>query len=410
VIINGPDRDGATSAADGSFRIVGLEPGKYKLSTDPPNQRDDAGPVVEVPAGTARTGITITIEAKDGVIRGTVVDADGKPTADAWIMAFEADSEASRPALSSSDGRFTIEHLRKSTYRVVATGPRGASHGEKDGVNPGDTVTIQLAALGTLAVRVTGQGAAVTSYDLACKSVNGELDRRVDSADGTYTLEHLAPGAYDCTVAALHGTSAGRVAVPAGNASLELELVPYATVTGTVVSVLSGQPVSGICALAGTDARQVQDVMTGTAPVTDAAGRFTIDRVTPGDGAVVLFPQSVVTQELAQRPYTATAGQQLDLGVIQVVPPRTGDAGTLGMATELGDGALVVTLLQPGGPAAQAGIVVGDQVTVIDSHAVAQLTSAIAQKLLASGNVSAGQTLALTLRRGATVSVTAAKW
>jgi hypothetical protein len=366
--------------------------------------------VIELAAGAARTGITITVDPKDGVIRGTVVGADGNPTADAWVTAEGPDDDVSRPVLSTANGGFTIDHLGNASYRVVATGPRGASHGEKNGVKTGESITIQLTALGTLAVRVAAHGAPVTSYDLACRSLNGEIDRHVDSSDGTYELEHLAPGGYECTVQAQAGSATGHADVPGGAATVDLELRPYATITGTVVSVLTGQPVPGIYALAGTDAQQVQGLITGSGPVSDAGGRFTIEHVTPGQGTLTLFPKSAVNQQLAEKPYTAEAGAHLDLGAIPILPPRTGEPGTLGMATELGDGALAVAMVQPGGPAAQAGIVVGDRVTAIDGHSVVQLTPATAQQLVASGNVGAGQTLALTLQRGVTVSVTGVKW
>jgi C-terminal processing protease CtpA/Prc len=105
-----------------------------------------------------------------------------------------------------------------------------------------------------------------------------------------------------------------------------------------------------------------------------------------------------------------TAGQRLDLGTIRVVPPRQGDAGTLGMATEIDAKGLTVSLVQPNGPAAQAGVVVGDRITAIDGQSVADITPDLAQKVLSSGLIGAGQQVVLELERGATVTLTAAKW
>jgi S1-C subfamily serine protease len=151
-------------------------------------------------------------------------------------------------------------------------------------------------------------------------------------------------------------------------------------------------------------------LITGGGPATDASGRFTIDHVGAGSGAVMLMAKSSMEGPLATKPYTVQAGQRLDLGVIKVVPPRQGDAGTLGMATEIQGDSLAVTLVQPGGPAAQAGIVVGDKIISIDGHSVAELTPATAQKVISSGTIGAGEQAGLGLERGQTVTVTAAKW
>ena len=115
-------------------------------------------------------------------------------------------------------------------------------------------------------------------------------------------------------------------------------------------------------------------------------------------------------QPLAHQIYNAVAGQATDVGPIKIVPPRTTDAGTFGMALEAGASTLDVTSVTPGGPAASAGIVAGDKITAIDGHAITDITPKIAQTALSSGTVGVGQTVSLALERGATVSVTSIKW
>jgi hypothetical protein len=198
------------TAPDGTFRIVGLEPGKYAVEVDDivdrfermTKQKKDDKPqnVVEIAAGESRTGVTVTVEARDGAIRGTVVDTSGKPVADAWVTIArqlpgmkmqgldDMFTENTTPLLTNSDGKFTADHLRKGTYHVGVEGPRGASHGEQDDVKTGTSITITLAALGTLAGRTTTGATPVASYDLDCYGPAGRIDRHVDAADGAYTL------------------------------------------------------------------------------------------------------------------------------------------------------------------------------------------------------------------------------
>jgi hypothetical protein len=317
----------------------------------------------------------------------------------------------SGPVLTDGSGRFTIDHLRKGTYTLVAEGARGASRGEKAGAKTGDTVTIEMTTLGTLAGHVTSGGAPVTPYDLSCRGPASSIDRRITMADGSYSLEHLPPGSYTCSVSADKGTGKGTADVPAGPATLDLALVPWSSITGTVVSVLSGQPVPNITVIAGgLGGRGFADVISGKAPVTDAAGRFTVERVPAGSGSVTLMPQTGSFDQLAHREYTVGEGQRVDLGTIKIVPPRSGDAGTFGLVAAPKDGKLVVITVAPVGPAQQAGVLVNDVITALDGHAVSDVGADMAAQLLSSGRIGVGAQVALTLERGATVTLTAAKW
>lgn len=205
-----------------------------------------------------------------------------------------------------------------------------------------------------------------------------------------------------CVASSDAGRGKGDVNVPAGPATLDLVLVPWASLTGTVVSVLDGKPVAGVTLLAGADhdASQFADLLGGKGPTSDAAGRFVVPRVSPGKGALVVMPKDAGFEELAHRDYEVSAGQRLDLGTIKVVPPRTGDAGTLGFALELEGAVLTVSSVKAGGPAAAAGVQVGDKLTAIGGVPVTTLTPKLAQTLVASGSVTIGQSYPLTLDRG----------
>ncbi len=425
----------ATVAADGTFKIVGLEPGKYRIgaswgwgdrmmmySDKDKDKKKDPPPTVELAKAEQKTGVKLTVEARDGVIRGNVVGADGHAAPDAWVSVrldrgkdmpeFEFDTEDSKPVLTGADGKFVVDHLKRGTYKVVVDGPRGSSRGEKSGVKTGDTVTIELTTLGTLTGHVTSGGAPVAVYDLICKGPVGPIDRRITAADGAYMLEHLAPGSYACSISADQGTAKATVDVPSGPATLDLTLVPWAQVTGSVVSVLTGQPVAGIVAISGgfENGRGMADVLAGKAPTTDATGRFRIDHVAAGSGSIMLVPSTGGFDQLAKKDFTASEGQVVDLGAIKVVPPRNGEAGTFGLVTAPKDGKLSVVSVAPGGPAEKAGITTADVITQLDGRDLTQIPPEAAAALLSSGRIATGDTVTLTLERGSTVQLTAAKW
>ena len=431
----------ARTAADGGFTLVGLEAGKYEVAVS-----DDLGPlawahpasadkpreplVVDVAKATARTGLVLTVEARDGVIRGLVVGADRKPVADAWVTSSldgpDADGkhisigvvmgdDASAPILTGADGRFALDHLRHGSYTIVVEGPRGASRASRPKVKTGETVTIALAPLGTLTGRVTSGGSPVATYDLECDGPR-DVQRRVTSAEGTYAFERLAPGAYTCTATADAGTVTGTIEVPAGPTKLDLALTPYASISGVVVNALSGAPVAGVRVMAALDdggraGAGLDEAMLGRGPTTDASGRFVVERQAAGKGRLVVLPKEGGLLTLAMREYTAVAGQRVDVGTIKIVPPRTGDAGTLGLGTSVEDGKLVVASVKPGGPAEQGGVKVGDRIVAIDGHPVTDLE--LGRQLVASGTVGVGQVVQLGLDRAGTpvqVTLTAIAW
>src|SRR5665647_1011997 len=138
--------------------------------------------------------------------------------------------------------------------------------------------------------------------------------------------------------------------------------------------------------------------LTGEAPKTDASGRFVIQRVAIGKGKALVMPTEGF-QPLGTRDYTAAEGQPIDLGTIEVVPPRIGDAGTFGIATHVDGDKLLVSSVKDGGPAANAGVQVGDRITAINGRDVAALTLPIASLLLQSGNIGVAQPATLTLER-----------
>jgi len=428
----------ATTSANGAFKLLSLQAGTYELSahvrdemfdfgghTDKAGKDNKAHPEVVVGAAEAKTGAVITIPARNSTIRGVVIGSDKQPAADTWVTARHWPSRAatakdgealsyegewmatSEPVLTSTDGTFTIAKLREGDYKVIAEGPRGSSRAEKK-AKTGDTITIELAPLGTLSGKVTSNGAPVVGYELHCNGPGGGNDRSSAAVDGGYSLEHLVPGAYNCTVEADAGTANGKVDVPAGAATLDLALTPWASITGQIVSMFdkSGIPHLGVVA-SGAGGGGMLEAISGGGPKTDAGGRFTLPKVGTGKGWLTVMPKDGF-DPLATKEYEIVNGQHLDLGQISIVPPRQGDPGTFGMTTVWTD-VLTVTQVKPGGPAANAGIVVGDVITTLAGQPVKTLGGPQVEQYLASGSIGIGTTVQLGLARGATVSLTSVK-
>lgn len=451
--MDGMRNAGTSTAGDGSFRIKGLDAGTFNVRVvddqgqlawgDSAHKDKPREPIkVELAAAAERTGLTLTVEGTDGTIKGVVLGPDKKPASDVWIsttlereeakdgkdkgdfdqeaaMARYAMGSSRPPTLTNADGAFTVSRLRRGTYTLTATSAKGNMRIEKKGVKTGDTVTLTLASLGTLTGRVTSGGSPVAKYEIDCTKTGDyeSVDRQISDANGAYSLERMIPGDYKCVATSDQGQALSKVTVPAGEAKLDLVMVPWASITGTVVSVLSGEPVVGVKILAGSkdsfDSSQFTDMLGGKGPTSDAAGRFVVPRVSPGKGELAVMPKAGGFEQLAKREYEITAGQKLDLGTIKIVPPREGDAGTLGMSTDLTEGVLTVASVKAGGPAEASGVQVGDKITSVNGIPVATLTPEIAKTLMSSGVVGVGQTFLLGLERAGApvqVSVVAVKW
>ncbi|MEO8703042.1 MAG: carboxypeptidase regulatory-like domain-containing protein, partial [Kofleriaceae bacterium] len=427
-ISDGGDRGGALTGASGAFRVVGLDPGTIQVSVSDDQGRipwaqgeDTVKPLTfELAKAQAMTGVTLTVEARDGVIRGVVLGPDRKPTGDAWVtprLETKATSRddvmavfrnSTQPVLTGADGTFVLDHLRRGTYELSVEGPRGASRVSKSGVKPGETVTLVLEPLGTLAGRVTLGAAPVAAFDIDCTpkpDAAGHIDsddvspeRRFTNADGTYLLERMAPGEYTCNVRANAGTGTGKVTLASAPAKLDFALAPYASITGTVVHAITGEPVKGLNVLAHGDNMDTEafgDLISGKGPVTDASGRFLIEHVPAGKGKLAVVPREAFN-ELATRDYTTVAGQRLDVGTIKVVPPREGgENGTIGITTANDEGKLTVASVMPEGPADLAGVRGGDRVVSIDGKPVAEMGVEIAQGYLFAGGLAIGQKVVL---------------
>jgi len=335
----------AVTGTDGSFRAIGVVPGEYTLSvTDVEEELEVIAPqlpanTIEVPAG-GMSDLAITVEARDRTMRGVVIGVDGKPAPDTWVVAAPAVSESepfliedapdapdlsraafdwtgrNKIALTDADGRFAIPGLRAGIYDVAAEGAKGNARGIARNASPDRPVRIQLTALGGLTIAVARGGAPVTRYDL---EVSGpEPDQRtVSAADGRITLTGLPPGEYSIRAVTADGAAKTTITLAQGASSTAtLAIGAWATVTGQIVDQATGKPIPSISAF-------IQDALLSadtdsTSWVSDANGRFTIERVPPGKGEVIIYTGSGDGAHVA---FEAGEGARVDVGIIRLEAP-----------------------------------------------------------------------------------------
>jgi protocatechuate 3,4-dioxygenase beta subunit len=133
----------ARLAADGTFRMVGLPPDRYLLSTTWPGMRTDAGgwwladitvanrTLGDVPLTVAPNAVVsdVVLQLRDriGAVEGTLTDQDGRPAPGYVVLAFPIERESwttvSRrvvpPVRPATDGRFVVSGLPAGEYYLA---------------------------------------------------------------------------------------------------------------------------------------------------------------------------------------------------------------------------------------------------------------------------------------------------
>jgi protocatechuate 3,4-dioxygenase beta subunit len=233
--IGGAARDkkawaGDSSQKDGSYRLKGLKAGTYKVEVD---SDEGVGP---------KDGWKVDVKGREvvqdlvlddvGTIKGTVVDAEGKPVTGVHVEARAIARDSwwwgGGTVRSNDDGSFTLEGNRAGEYRVYAhRGAWGdelrkpgtdddAKQGEHVTVHAGQTASVRLvveAQSGTIkGVCVDATGKPVTdAFVTAARESDAAGNQRssvgetrwswdekpqLTGTDGAFVVSKLSSGAY----------------------------------------------------------------------------------------------------------------------------------------------------------------------------------------------------------------------
>ncbi len=417
--------DGSFAAARvpaGEYRVVVLD-GRQVLTG--PGDGEAQGVPVTITVG-AVEDLNIVVERRAGKIRGRVVDSDGGPVADAFVESsceqpamgglggmrldgFFGNTAAQR--LTDLDGRFELDGLAACKYTLLAR-RRGGGEGTALHVEITSDVEIRIAEAASLAgrVRVVG-GDAPQEFSVAitARAIDYRASDSFFRTDGVFRFPEVPAGVYEVLVESLVGAGTGQVSVAeGGRAEVQVELAGRVTVRGRIVDLATGEGVPGMQVLLA--ARGKQQIFVGgdiqrEGQVTDAQGRFEIEKVAAGAASMTVMPRGMVDNgyRLFGRgvEVPASAGAVVELGSVKVARSRIAEnerAGELGLT--LGEGGVVTAAL---GPAAQAGVQVGDVVVAVDGHAMVGEDAYLFHELM---RVKPGTVLRLTLARGETVALT----
>ena len=391
-----PSAEGAVSGPGGAFvvqapddalleaRHTGFAPGRAALDFA---ARSTGRVVVRLgAAGAPGTPAPIT---------GRVL-AGGAPVEGALVAARlllrggpgSAEEPVSAQALSDAEGLFTLRDMAPGRHLLTAA-REGFTQARAVVVRAGEEATIELTRGGTLSgvVRDAATGAPVAPFRVEAR--RGGRGWRlpvgaatVVDASGRFELRDLPPGPVTVTASAPgHLPSPGvEATVPEhpGIAEVELRLGRGGRVTGRVTDRVTGQPLPGArVALEGSGGSEPSLLDAGASAVTGADGAFlvsglparTVTLLVAGDGHHARIVTGIDVPD-------GGAAGPVDVKLTPLAEgeePRVELAG-IGVAMQRqGRNGLRITLVVPGGGAAEAGLMVDDVILSVEGRPVSEL-------------------------------------
>lgn len=301
------------SEATGAFTCDALAAGEYRVratSSRFPRPSmpgsNDGGQPVTVRANEVST-VKLVVEAQSGAIKGTVLDGAGKPIQDAFVAAArETDGPGgrgrgvyetrwtwdTRPNLTTADGSFTVPRLAAGKYTVRAY-RRGGGEAIAQHVEAGSTVTLQIAAPGTIEGTARRAGTPPTTLTVAVSNPETGLSRDEEfyQTAGHYIVRDLPRGHLAVTIEGDGARKTVEVDLADGERkTVDAELDSLVTVTGRVVEKGTTTPVRGIRMVIAAKGSAMRPILRDDDSVSDERGRFTLHNVSPGNLMLMGIP------------------------------------------------------------------------------------------------------------------------
>lgn len=221
--------------AAGTFRLSGLPRARmHVVASDGSSSSENIA--IDLDGGDARN-LEIRLQL-DGMITGVVTNRFGAAIENAQVVCIGMPRGAvgTRPVLpetTDAHGRFTCSALAPGQHFLTATRPypnnnqspaqRSISTSVMTGARD---VRLVLPDDGTIVGRVSISGQTLSQFSIALDS--GAAPRMFNSADGSFTLDGLAPGSYSLQIAGPSFSRKLDVTVPEGD-TLDLGMIDVAS-------------------------------------------------------------------------------------------------------------------------------------------------------------------------------------
>jgi len=314
----------AETGEDGLATLDGLIDGKLDLTVEHDEWRQHKAKVT-VPAAEE---VAVALEAGLS-ISGNVLDADGKPIAEAYVSAYMPRGDGNhRSTQSGADGAFRLAGLKPGVWQLSAHADGGTVAQLKAVAAGAKGVKLQAKALADLVIHLLKpDGTPAAGVALTLDPEDGQNQQLTTDKEGKATARlrrgwtwRLSGKPEGFVAIACNGTVPLDGAVPV----LELRLDTGRTLTGSLLGH-DRKPVPGLSvALSRQVGRRGHDGRTETAQP-DAAGAFTLAGLAPGPCVLVVTSAGNHGQLMQQDVLIPADGEPARLEL--VLPPCGAIAG-----------------------------------------------------------------------------------
>lgn len=415
-LLRGRDFGSATTADDGSFTARSMSGGgEYVYEVKPRDQSPlvlppvvgKRHPPVAVKDGATHvTGLRVKVKYERLAISGRVVDGAGKPVADAVVSAEgnEGGWYRSPSATSDQSGAFSIRDLPAGKYTVKATTARGEAREER--IDAG-TSNLELAILDAGGIDGTLVGFTAVPEVVALRT--DDYFGRYRPSPGTTTtafqMRNVPAGRYQITASGAGRTASASVQVLPGQiAKVTVQLGEVGTVVGRVVDA-TGAPVADMrCTVVPRDNERMGYGGERNEAITDASGSFRVERANAGPSYVGCFHPAARSRSYQALDVAPNAVTNVELKLeASGERSRNGHAG-LELEDQLEN--VLVESVEANGPAARAGLAVGDALVTVDGVTIGRYQSEYAMRLIESPRGDAKQVTIVVERAGKEITAT----
>lgn len=310
--------------AQGRYRVAGVAQGAHTLAAFAGDYRSVDTLPVTVEAGERRTGLLLRVEST-AIVRGRVLEEDGRGVAGATVTASARGREYRVTAVSQRDGSFVLSGVAHGG-NVVDVHPHGLASTLIE-VASGDAreLVLSVPSTGTLCGRVLRDGKPLADIEVVASGAPS--DGAVTDSDGRFVIRGVPPGTQQVSVRGARGAhfEPAHVAAETGAVTnVELAGRPAAVVSGRVVD-RGGKPLADLrVSLRATPGARDAPGLGYSMTATGSDGEFTFASVPPGRYQIAVRDRLIgMPGILAEASLTVSAGDDaVSLSEIEVEEPR----------------------------------------------------------------------------------------
>lgn len=315
--------------SDGTFSILGLQPGQYLINATATNY--SANSIITTVVANATENVTIPLSLLPGTVTGRVFNTStANGISGAVITITTAEGIPITSTISGFNGEFTAANIPAGTVNLSAAAEDFGAESVTAVVNPDEITTVNIGLTESLGF-LTGFLTDIATGNAIAGTVNlfdgnGSLVSSITSdGSGQFLTQGLSPGDYTAVAAADGFTSstASFSILPNETTTLSFALSPEpGSIVGRITNFNNGDPIVGATIVVRAQSPSGPII---TTTLTNTNGEYTVSTLAPSTYTVAASADSFGTAEAT----TKVESNETETVNIKLVPNPGAVQGTI---------------------------------------------------------------------------------